>query len=290
MALTVKTDWKPQDTVSPAHFNRVEGNIGSLESSVAGLSTSKVDKVAGKGLSTNDFNNTYVNKITNLESSVTNLGTVKLDASQFTSENIAQVVSSGGGQLDAVKLNGQFSSYYAKASDVSTHIANKANPHTVTKSQVGLANVNNYSDASAPEIVSGTANRYVTASALSVAISSMKSGDSGKLNGQLANYYAPASTLTAHTGNKSNPHGVTKAQVGLSLVNNYQDATASQIVAGTASRYATASAVKGAISSMKSGDSAKLNGQSASYYARATLSGTGAPPSTLASGVIYIQY
>ena len=290
MALTVKTDWKPQDTVSPAHFNRVEGNIGSLESSVNGLSSTKVDKVTGKGLSSNDFTNVYINKISTLETNVTGLGNSKLDASQFTAENIALVVSGGDGQLDAVKLNGQLASFYAKASDVSTHIGNKTNPHTVTKTQVGLSNVNNYSDASASEVIAGTANRYVTASALKVAIASMKSGDSDKLNGQSASYFASTSTLTSHTGNKSNPHGVTKAQVGLSLVSNYQDATASEVVAGTASRHATASAVKGAIPSMKSGDSAKLNGQSASYYARATLSGTGAPPTTLASGVIYIQY
>lgn len=290
MALTVKTDWKPQDTVSPAHFNRVEGNIELLEGSVNGLTASKVDKVAGKGLSTNDFTNTYLNKITTLESTVSTLGSEKLDANQFTAENISLVVASGTAQLNASKLNGQLASYYAKASDVSTHIANKANPHTVTKSQVGLANVNNYSDASAPEIVSGTANRYVTASALSVAISSMKSGDSDKLNGQNASYYAPASTLASHASDKTNPHSVTKANVGLGNLSNYTTASSTDVVNGTASKYATASAVKGAISSMKSGDSAKLNGQSASYYARATLSGTGAPPSTLHSGVIYIQY
>lgn len=37
--------------------------------------------------------------------------------------------------------------------------------------------------------------------------------------------YAKAADLTAHTGNKSNPHGVTKTQVGLGNVDNTSDST-----------------------------------------------------------------
>lgn len=37
--------------------------------------------------------------------------------------------------------------------------------------------------------------------------------------------YAKATDLTAHTGNKSNPHGVTKTQVGLGNVDNTSDST-----------------------------------------------------------------
>lgn len=37
--------------------------------------------------------------------------------------------------------------------------------------------------------------------------------------------YAKAADLTAHTGNTSNPHGVTKAQVGLGNVDNTSDST-----------------------------------------------------------------
>ena len=38
--------------------------------------------------------------------------------------------------------------------------------------------------------------------------------DSDKLGGQLPSYYATATGLSAHTGNTSNPHGVTRAQIG----------------------------------------------------------------------------
>ena len=80
MALVIKTNWKSQDVVSPAQFNRVEGNIGTLETLVTGLSNNKVDKVSGKGLSTNDFTNAYVTKISTLESNVSSLTSDKLDA------------------------------------------------------------------------------------------------------------------------------------------------------------------------------------------------------------------
>jgi len=45
---------------------------------------------------------------------------------------------------------------------------------------------------------------------------------------------ATISDLTAHTGNKSNPHGVTKAQVGLDKVDNTADADKSVLRATTA--------------------------------------------------------
>ena len=45
-----------------------------------------------------------------------------------------------------------------------------------------------------------------------------------------SNTYATKSELTSHTGNKSNPHGVTKAQVGLSNVTNDAQVKRSEVV------------------------------------------------------------
>ena len=45
-----------------------------------------------------------------------------------------------------------------------------------------------------------------------------------------AKTYATKSELTSHTGNKSNPHGVTKAQVGLSNVTNDAQVKRSEVV------------------------------------------------------------
>ena len=87
----------------------------------------------------------------------------------------------------------------AQTSD--NHIANKSNPHGVTASQVGLGNVNNTADKDKP---------VSTAQATAIA-SAKAAGTTAQTN------------LTTHTNNKSNPHGVTAAQVGLGKVNNTAD-------------------------------------------------------------------
>ena len=76
---------------------------------------------------------------------------------------------------------------------VNNHIANKSNPHTVTKAQVGLGNVNNTSDADKP---------VSTAQATAIA--------DAKAAGTTAQ-----TSINSHAGRKDNPHTVTRAQLGL---------------------------------------------------------------------------
>ena len=76
---------------------------------------------------------------------------------------------------------------------VDLHIANKSNPHGVTKAQVGLANVNNTSDADKP---------VSTAQATAIA-DAKAAGTNAQTN------------LTTHMQNMSNPHGVTRDQLGM---------------------------------------------------------------------------
>lgn len=81
----------------------------------------------------------------------------------------------------------------ALVSKVNNHIANKSNPHTVTKTQVGLGNVNNTSDADKP---------VSTAQATAIA--------DAKAAGTTAQ-----TSINSHAGRKDNPHTVTRAQLGL---------------------------------------------------------------------------
>lgn len=76
---------------------------------------------------------------------------------------------------------------------VDSHIGNKSNPHGVTKAQVGLGNVNNTSDADKP---------VSTAQATAIA-EAKAAGTTAQTN------------LTTHIQNKSNPHGVTRDQLGM---------------------------------------------------------------------------
>lgn len=78
---------------------------------------------------------------------------------------------------------------------VNNHIANKSNPHTVTKTQVGLGNVNNTSDANKP---------VSTAQATAIA--------DAKAAGTTAQ-----TSINSHAGRKNNPHTVTRAQLGLAI-------------------------------------------------------------------------
>ena len=76
---------------------------------------------------------------------------------------------------------------------VNKHIANKSNPHTVTKTQVGLGNVNNTSDADKP-----------VSTAQATAIADAKAAGT-----------AAQTSINSHAGRRDNPHTVTRAQLGL---------------------------------------------------------------------------
>lgn len=76
---------------------------------------------------------------------------------------------------------------------VNNHIANKSNPHTVTKTQVGLGNVDNTSDADKP-----------VSTAQATAIADAKAAGT-----------AAQTSINSHAGRRDNPHVVTRAQLSL---------------------------------------------------------------------------
>ena len=76
---------------------------------------------------------------------------------------------------------------------VDSHIGNKSNPHKVTKAQIGLGNVQNLAPAGMP---------VSTAQATAIA-DAKAAGTNAQTN------------LTTHMQNMSNPHGVTRDQLGL---------------------------------------------------------------------------
>ena len=80
----------------------------------------------------------------------------------------------------------------------------------------------------------------------------MSSTDKSKLDGVAAGATTDA-TVNSHAANKSNPHGVTKSQVGLGSVSNYALATQAEAQAGTSNaKYMTPLRVKEAITSQTS--------------------------------------
>lgn len=118
---------------------------------------------------------------------------------QATDGNLAKEVQDRKGEITRVeKLISDEAATRAQAdtnvnAKVDSHIGNKANPHEVTKAQVGLGKVNNTSDADKP---------ISTAQATAIA-EAKAAGTTAQTN------------LTTHIQNKSNPHGVTRDQLGL---------------------------------------------------------------------------
>lgn len=110
----------------------------------------------------------------------------------FTAASKLETLASGE------RLSTSFGKITKAITDLISHIGNKSNPHGVTKAQVGLGSVDNTADSAKP---------ISTAQATAIA-DAKKAGTDAQ------------SSINSHTGNKSNPHGVTKSQVGLSNVPN----------------------------------------------------------------------
>lgn len=164
----------------------------------------KVDAIEGKGLSTHDLTDElkshYDEAYTNSHSHV--------NQSVLDSTNAAFTSS----------LSNKITSAYSHATSLS-------NPHSVTKAQVGLGNVDNTSDANKPvstaqqNALNLKANSIDVTAALSTKVDTVsgKNLSTNDLTNTLKSNYDAAYT---HSSNTSNPHAVTKSQVGLNNVPN----------------------------------------------------------------------
>lgn len=99
---------------------------------------------------------------------------------------------------------------YVTEEELDGHKADKTNPHGVTKAQVGLGNVPNVNT-----------NDQTPTYTVPASNAGLVSGEKlGTAFGKIARAVA---SLIAHIANKSNPHSVTKAQVGLANADNTSD-------------------------------------------------------------------
>lgn len=94
--------------------------------------------------------------------------------------------------------------------DFASHTNNTNNPHSVTASQVGLGNVPNV-----------TTNNQTPTFTEATTLASLVSGET--MSVAFGKIMKAISTLISHLANKSNPHDVTKAQVGLGNADNTSD-------------------------------------------------------------------
>lgn len=98
----------------------------------------------------------------------------------------------------------------ANKADFESHTENKSNPHEVTKDQVGLGNVPNV-----------TTNDQTPTYNTVTSLTTLTSGE--KLSTAFGKIRLAITSLINHMSNTTNPHSVTKSQLGLGNVDNTSD-------------------------------------------------------------------
>ena len=204
----VQADWNESNQSSDAYIKNKPTipNTSSFATTtyVDNANSLKVDKITGKGLSTEDYTTTEKNKL----ASITEIFTTLLKT------NYDNAVS-------WISLNG---------SNLINHLSNVNNPHNVTKSQVGLSNVVNLDTSTTANINDSINKRFVTDANLTNINnqSGTNTGDNAvnTLYSGLAtskeNTIASGTTSQYYRGDKS-WQTLDKSAVGLSSVDNTSD-------------------------------------------------------------------
>ena len=188
---TYATSASQSATVATTKASEAAASAASAIQNFNTLDAAKVDKVAGKALSTNDFNNAYKGQLDNLS---TDLGN-KVD--KITGKGLS---ANDYTTAEKTKLSGIATG--ATANDTDVNLKSRAN-HTGTQTASTISDFVATVLASVLTGLSTVTNATITATDTVL-------GALGKLQKQ----------ITDHLANTSNPHSVTKAQVGLGSVQN----------------------------------------------------------------------
>lgn len=138
-------------------------------------------------------------------------------------ETTAEVNAKITAHENAADPHSQYTSNAEAQALVDNHANDQTNPHAVTAAQVGTlttAQINTAISTAINNLINGAPGALDTLNELAQAISA-NDGDISNLLNQIAQV---ASDLSDHEGDFTNPHQVTKAQVGLGNVNNTSDA------------------------------------------------------------------
>lgn len=207
--------------------------VSTFTNSIRGIiqgSTNDGYVAAENGLGKVSGWDTIKTDITSLQNNLTsNVSIINQNIANVINDLAANVIILGNAYTQANNAYAQANTAYTKANEaydlasaantlatnastnITTHIANKSNPHDVTAEQVGLGNVDNTSDEDKP---------ISTATACAIAC---VSACVAEVSGVVANVNT---NLTTHVANVNNPHQVNKTQVGLGNVENIKQYSA----------------------------------------------------------------
>jgi len=176
-----------------SNYNTLDSKIDSVESSLNDLSDTVDANDTAINNKVDNINNTLTNSISTLSDTVSSNYTTLDNKIDSVNGALADSITALDNKYDNIT-----SGLDDKIDDVddtlTTHISDNSNPHNVTKTQVGLSNVDNTSDLDKP-------------------ISTATQTALDEIN----------NSLTSHTSNTNNPHNVTKTQIGLGNVDNTSD-------------------------------------------------------------------
>ena len=179
-------------------------------------------------LNTHTGNKSNPHSVTKSQVGLGNVPNVVTNGQTPTYSDTTTLVTLSSGE----KISIAFAKIKLAITTLINHLANKSNPHGVTKSQVGLGNVENKSSAT----IRGELTKGNVTTALGYTpptqdtntwrgIQNNLTSDATDQSLSAAQGKALNTSLTSHTGNKTNPHGVTKSQIGLGNVENKSSAT-----------------------------------------------------------------
>mgnify|MGYP003999902691 CR=1 FL=1 len=145
--------------------------------------------------------------------------------------NVGSAPDDGTGdtvRAGAIKTNDNFTELYDADVVTAAHIASTSNPHSVTKTQVSLGNVDNTSNATERAATATLTNKTLTAPVVNSPTGIVKAdvGLGNVDNTSNATERAATATLTNKTLTSpviNSPTGLAKADVGLSNVDNTAD-------------------------------------------------------------------
>ncbi|MCG8484800.1 MAG: hypothetical protein MJA31_15915, partial [Clostridia bacterium] len=216
-----KTNWDS----AVSHISDAVKHITSAERTLWNTVSNKVDKVTGKQLSTEDYSTAEKNKLVSIATSANNYIHPSTHSMDMMTESSTKKIMADTERvkLASIEADAEVNNISnANAADLTDGGDSTLHYHSSDRNRTNhtgtqlAATISDFTTAVRGTVLAGlsTANNAIIIASDTV-LSAL-----GKLQKQISDNL---SMLTNHTSNASNPHSVTKSQVGLENVDNTSD-------------------------------------------------------------------
>lgn len=253
---TEKATWNAKSNFSGSYNDLTDKptipSISGLATTVYvdSVANNKVDKVSGKGLSTNDYTTNEKNKLAGIDTGaqvnqnafsnvvvgsttiaadsttdsltiaagtgISVSGDVTNDKVTITNAGVRSIATGSANGTISVNTNGTAVDVAVKGLGSAAYTASTAydaSGTAKTKADAALASAKSYTDTAISNLINSAPTTLDTLGEIAAAMKTNE--DVVDALEQAVGTKANASDLTSHTGNKSNPHGVSLSQLGV---------------------------------------------------------------------------